>query len=272
MQFDETLAEPTLADLAEAILRETTLRVWASLPARVIQYFAPGPDAVGEGKQPARVSLQVSIKRRRLIEKVEDLKPGEVLDEPIGDEAPDRLVALGDYPPIPRAVVVRAGPGSPTMRFRGAVAAGTEGIAIFSARSLDRWATRSGQVDPVWRHAHEFTDAFFLPEARPGPSERPDPDAPGLWSDDGIVGLAFEPLGPGGKLRAIAPFVELGNSPARKAARADTTDANFAAIVAAVNAIPPTGVPQAETALTALKGALNALAFPSVASPAVSIP
>lgn len=269
MQFDETLAEPTLADLAEAIVRETSLRVWASLPARVLQYFPPGPDAVGEGKQPARVSLQVSIKRRRLIEKIADLKPGEVLDEPIGEEASDRLVALGDYPPIPRAVVVRAGPGSPTMRFRGAVAEGTNGIAVFSARSLDRWATRSGQVDPVWRHAHEFTDAFFLPEARPGPSEIADPEAPGLWPDDGLAGLAFEI---GGKLRALGLQIELGNSPAQHAARAEAVDAAFADLKSKFAAVVPPVDPSALIAWNLVLGVIQAWSTPSVASPTISIP
>lgn len=269
MQFDETLADPTLADLAEAIVRETTLRVWASLPARVLEYFPPGADAVGEGRQPARVSLQVSIQRRRLIEKVEDLKPGETLDEPVGDEAPDRLVALGDYPPIPRAVVVRAGPGSPTMRFRGPVEAGTNGIAVFSARSLDRWATRSGQVDPVWRHAHEFTDAFFLPEARPGPAEVADPPAPGLWADDNAAGLALEI---GGTLRAVGSAVELGTSPAAHAARAEDVDAAIADLKAKVAAVPVPADPSAAVAWALVAGVFAAWSPGSVASPTVSIP
>ena len=107
MQADEEIPEPTLADLALAIQRETMLKVYTCLPARVTAYHEPGPDAVGEGKQPARVDLLISLKRRIVLDKAEDLKPGWELEQAVGDEEPDRLIALGDYPPILRAVVMR---------------------------------------------------------------------------------------------------------------------------------------------------------------------
>lgn len=271
MQADEELPEPTLADLALAVQRETMLRVWGSLPARVTAYYPPGDDAVGGGRQPARVDLLVSIKRRRVIESEDDLLEGEVLDDLIGEEQADRLIAVGDYPPILRAVVMRASCGDTSMRLRGAVAVGTSGVAHICARSLDRWATREGQVDPVWTHAHEISDAMFFPELREGPAEVDDPPAAGLWSDDESCGLTFDP-GEDGTAALVAPNVELGVNPTHHAARAEQVDTNLTTLKNAIAAITPTGDPSADIAITALKAAVSGWSTPTTSSATISIP
>lgn len=271
MQADEEIPEPTLADLALAIQRETMLKVYTCLPARVTAYHEPGPDAVGEGKQPARVDLLISLKRRIVLDKAEDLKPGWELEQPVGDEEPDRLIALGDYPPILRAVVMRPSAGDATMRLRGPVAVGTRGVAFVSARSLDRWATRSGQVDPVFTHTHEISDVFFLADAREGPAEVLDPATPGLWSDDGTVGLTYSP-GIAGAAKLVAPNVELGNGAGATAAVAEKVDAALADLKAKVFALASTGNPIADLALNAIKGAIAAFDAPTVSSSHVKIP
>lgn len=267
MQADEELPEPTLGDLASAIQRETMLRVWGSLPARVTAYYPPGDDAVGGGRQPARVDLLVSIKRRRVIESAEDLLEGEVLDDLIGEEEADRLIAVGDYPPILRAVVMRASCGDTSMRLRGAVAVGTSGVAHICARSLDRWATREGQVDPVWTHAHEISDAMFFPELREGPAEVDDPPAAGLWSDDETCGLTFDP-GVAGVAALIAPTVELGVDPTHHAARAEQVDANLADLKTKIAA----WVPVPNDGGASLKAIFSAWATPTTQTAKVLVP
>ncbi len=271
MQSNEEIPAPTLADLALAIQRETMLKTWTCLPARVTAYHAPGPDAVGEGKQPARVDLLISIQRRVVLDKAEDLPSGYVLEESLGEEEADRLIAIGDYPPILRAVVVRPGTGDGSMRLRGAVAEGASGVALVSARSLDRWATRSGQVDPVFTHTHGISDVFFLADAREGPAEVLDPAAAGLWSDDGTIGLTFDP-GVAGTAALAAPNVELGNGATGTAAVAEKVDAAFADLKAKVFALASTGNPIADLALNAIKGAIAAFAAPTVSSSHVLIP
>ncbi len=269
---DETLTDPSLADVFSACVRETMLRVWCSLPARVTAYYPPGPDSVGEGRQPARVDLLISLKRAQVIDNVADLKAGEVLEAPIGDELPDRLVAISDYPTIPRAVVVRASAGDGTMRLRGPVAVGQCGVALIASRSLDAWATRSGQVDPVFTHAHEITDAFFLPDAREGPAEVDDPPSAGLWSDDATCGLAFEPGEVTGVAALKAPTVELGENPAHHAARSEAVDAALADLKARVAAVPPPLDPSAAIAWGLLVGVVSAWSTPSTACTKVVIP
>lgn len=267
MQADEELPEPTLADLALAVQRETMLRVWGSLPARVTAYYPPGDDAVGGGRQPARVDLLVSIKRRRVIESEDDLLEGEVLDDLIGEEQADRLIAVGDYPPILRAVVMRASCGDTSMRLRGAVAVGTSGVAHICARSLDRWATREGQVDPVWTHAHEISDAMFFPELREGPAEVDDPPAAGLWSDDESCGLTFDP-GEAGVAALVAPNVELGVNPTHHAARAEQVDTNLTALKTAIAA----WVPVPNDGGASLKAIFSAWSTPTTSSATIAIP
>lgn len=271
MQSNEEIPAPTLADLALAIQRETLLKAWTCLPARVLKYHAPSVDAVGEGKQPARVDLLISIQRRIVLDKAEDLPAGYVLEAPLGEEEADRLIALGDYPPILRAVVVRPSAGDATMRLRGAVAEGTSGVAFVSARSLDRWATRSGQVDPVFTHTHGISDVFFLADAREGPAEVADPPAAGLWADDGTIGLTFSP-GPTGAAKLKAPNVEIGDGASATAAVAEGVDAALADLKAKIGALPSTGNPIADLALNAIKGALAAWSTPTVSSAHVKIP
>jgi len=271
VQADEEIPEPTLADLALAIQRETMLKVYTCLPARVLAYHSPGPDAVGEGMQPARVDLLVSLKRRVLIDKIEDLPQGYELEQPIGDEEPDRLIALGDYPPILRAVVMRPSAGDSTMRLRGAVAVGTRGVAFIAARSLDRWATRSGQVDPVFTHTHEISDVFFFADAREGPAEVVDPPAAGLWSDDGTVGLSYAP-GVAGTAKLAAPNVELGLGATGTAAVAEKVNLINIDLKAKALALPLTGNPIADLALVAVKGLFASWLTPSVSSSTVKIP
>lgn len=269
---DETLPDPSLADLMVAVMRETMLRVWCSLPARVVAYYPPGDEAVGGGRQPARVDLLISIKRGRVIDNIADLKPGEELEPKIGEEEDDRLLALSDYPPIPRAVVVRASAGDGTMRLRGPVTVGQSGVALFSSRSLDRWATREGQTDPVWTHAHEITDAFFLPDAREGPAEVDDPAAAGLWSDDASCSLTFTPGPVDGVAALTAPALELGVAPSHHPARSEAVDAAIADLKAKIFALASTGNPIADLALNAIKGAVAAWSPPSTACTAITIP
>lgn len=271
MQADEDRTDPTLADLALAVQRETMIKIWGSLPARVTAYYPPGDDAVGEGRQPARVDLLVSLQRKRVMDNAADLLPGEVLEDPIGDEVADRFIAVSDYPPILRAVVMRASCGDDTMRLRGAVSVGTSGAAHFSARSLDRWATRSGQVDPVFTHAHNLSDCVFFPEVREGPAEVDDPPAAGLWSDDETCGLTFDP-GVAGTAALIGPNVDIGTSPTHHVARSEAVDANLTALKAAIAAIPPTGDPSAEIALTALKLAVSNWSTPTTSSSKIRVP
>jgi hypothetical protein len=46
---------------------------------------------------------------------------------------------------------------------------------IFADRSLDRWLTQGGEVDPMHLHTHELTDAFAIPGGRAKPQKLSSP-------------------------------------------------------------------------------------------------
>ena len=103
------------------------------------------------------------------------------------------------------------------------------------------------------------------------PAEVLDEKTAGLWSDDGTIGLTYDP-GAAGAAKLIAPNVELGNGASATAAIAEKVDAALADLKAKVFALASTGNPIADLALNAIKGAIAAFAAPTVSSSHVKIP
>jgi hypothetical protein len=243
--WDETGPDPSLLTLASALIEEALQRALVWLPAEVTAYYAPGLRSTSPGlppvQHPAQVALRVLVKRATAIKHEDDLLAGETLERGLEDDpelgsgradSAGGLLAIGEYPPIPRALVLRFGLGS-QLRARGEVPAGTQGIALVSSRVLDRWHTRAGVVDPEFTasganlHNH-VAGCAFIPCLFPGPSETADPTGGSvLGRDDGTADVWWS----GGEVRVRASTrVKLGGDGAtRGCARANDTIAASAA-------------------------------------------
>ena len=244
MIVDETGPDPSLLTLSLALIEEALQRSLVWLPAEVTNYYAPGLRPTSPGlppvQHPAQVALRILVKRATAIRHEDDLLAGETLergleeDPELGTGRADSaggLLAIGEYPPIPRALVLRFGLGS-QLRARGAIPEGTQGIALVSSRMLDRWHTRAGVVDPEFTatgaHLHNVASSAFIPCLFPGPSETADPTGGSvLGRDDGTADVWWS----GGEVRVRASTrVKLGGDGAtRGCARANDTVAASAA-------------------------------------------
>lgn len=76
-------------------------------------------------------------------------------------EAEDGENVTGPLPVIPSVPVCF--PGSGGWRVTFPVAKGDTGLLIFCARSIDRWLSEGGSVDPQDARTHDLSDAVFLP-------------------------------------------------------------------------------------------------------------
>ena len=76
-------------------------------------------------------------------------------------EAEDRTNQTGPLPVIPSVPVCF--PGSGAFRVTFPVAKGDTGLIIFCARSIDRWLSEGGSVDPQDDRTHDLSDAVFVP-------------------------------------------------------------------------------------------------------------
>lgn len=182
MQYDDKIPNPDLGVFGNAIVDEALRRALVWLPAEVTAYYGP-PLVHGANAIPAQVTLRILLKKGRAIEHEDDLEQGETLElgtelDPVnGTTRADTFggrLAISEYPPIPRAIVMRPGLGS-TCRLRGPIPIGTTGVALISSRMIDRWQLRSGVVDPDFpatnAHLHNLASCVFLPTATPGASE-----------------------------------------------------------------------------------------------------
>ena len=76
-------------------------------------------------------------------------------------EAEDGTSQTGPLPVIPSVPVCF--PGSGGWRVTFPVAKGDTGLIIFCARSIDRWLSEGGSVDPQDDRTHDLSDAVFIP-------------------------------------------------------------------------------------------------------------
>lgn len=76
-------------------------------------------------------------------------------------EAEDGSNQTGPLPVIPSVPVCF--PGSGGWRVTFPVAKGDTGLLIFCSRSIDRWLSEGGSVDPRDERTHDLSDAVFVP-------------------------------------------------------------------------------------------------------------
>ena len=79
-------------------------------------------------------------------------------------EAEDGTNQTGPLPVIPSVPVCF--PGSGAFRVTFPVAKGDTGLLIFCSRSIDRWLSEGGSVDPQDDRTHDLSDAIFIPGLR----------------------------------------------------------------------------------------------------------
>ena len=76
-------------------------------------------------------------------------------------EGEDGTSQTGPLPVIPSVPVCF--PGSGGWRVTFPVSKGDTGLLIFCARSIDRWLSEGGSVDPQDDRTHDLSDAVFIP-------------------------------------------------------------------------------------------------------------
>lgn len=76
-------------------------------------------------------------------------------------EGEDGSSQTGPLPVIPSVPV--SFPGSGGWRVTFPVAKGDTGLLIFCSRSIDRWLSEGGSVDPRDERTHDLSDAVFVP-------------------------------------------------------------------------------------------------------------
>ena len=76
-------------------------------------------------------------------------------------EGEDGTSQTGPLPVIPSVPVCF--PGSGGWRVTFPVAKGDTGLLVFCARSIDRWLSEGGSVDPQDDRTHDLSDAVFVP-------------------------------------------------------------------------------------------------------------
>ncbi len=76
-------------------------------------------------------------------------------------EAEDGTSQTGSLPVIPSVPVCF--PGSGGWRVTFPVSKGDTGLLVFCSRSIDRWLSEGGSVDPQDDRTHDLSDAVFIP-------------------------------------------------------------------------------------------------------------
>ena len=76
-------------------------------------------------------------------------------------DAEDGSLQTGPLPVIPSVPVCF--PGSGGWRVTFPIAKGDTGLLVFCSRSIDRWLSEGGSVDPQDDRTHDLSDAVFIP-------------------------------------------------------------------------------------------------------------
>lgn len=121
----------TLGELLNHVLRVGSTELRVSMPGRVESY--------DESRQCANV-------QPLLKERVEDI---------------DGTVKIESLPVINRVPVIFPGAGGYQLRFP--VKAGDIVLLVFGDRSVDKWKSQGGEVDPVDLRQHNISDAVCIP-------------------------------------------------------------------------------------------------------------
>ena len=192
-QHDVRLGDPTpggvatLTQLGNAIKAATKTEISVSMPGTVITWAPPVP--AGPESKPALVSVQPGYKYARVINRAEDMNPGEVLDA----SSSRTLLAVGLLPVIPNVPVLY--PGLTGMQIRGPLKPGTDGLLIVCDKSIDDWIQTGGPVDATLAGRHKMIDAVFLPGLRSGiAAVAVDPNTFFIGAEDQSAGLAVDVL------------------------------------------------------------------------------
>lgn len=132
----------SLAKLLEETRRLTKETLFSALPASVVSY--------DPATQRAEVKPQLKFTLR---------------DEFAGKEAIEDLPIICDVP----IMFPRFGDFAMTMP----VTAGDTVLLVFCDRSIDKWKTNGGNVDPIDLRAHDISDAVAIPGLYPKPEMLP---------------------------------------------------------------------------------------------------
>lgn len=268
------------AQLLEIVARRINVELRVCLPVRVLEYI---PHAAGARPTPPRVRVRCDL-LAAVYGDPDEAQQGEAYLEPVEPGEGGlilRELAGGSF------IVPVHFPGTWGGWSRGEILKGELGKLVFADRSLDTWQVDGGVGDPFdpyyeFFHGANLCDAWFEPGTRsgrsmsaaePGPSTVP--AGASAWGlADGTATLevrhptgdpttqrniALKTTGPRLELDAAAKIVAGDPAAAVPLAKAAATEANLDALLTALQTIPPTGVPAADTALGAIKTAALAV-------------
>ncbi len=140
-------------------------------------------DVIRAAVESAVADIHVAIPAR--VERV-DLAKGLVdatpLVKEVGEDAEGARLAK-PFPVITNVPIVFPGAGG--MRITFPVAAGDVVLLIFSERSLDKWLSQGGEVDPIDPRRHHLSDAIAIPGLRPF-------SAPWQGADAGVMTIGAQ--------------------------------------------------------------------------------
>lgn len=264
----------SFVEFLDMVSREIGLDIRVCMPARVVEYVPP---AAGPRPTPPRARVRIDW-AGVVAGEPDEAQPG---DRVLPAENGESLLAK-EYGDAPILVPVHF-PGSWGGWSRGALLPGELGKLVFADRSLDEWQIDGGVGDtivPAFGHLHGFNlcDAWFEPGVRSGRSmSAPTPGVSNVPSNASAWGLADGTAGievrhPSGDpatqrdLRVATTGQQLQLDAALKVlagadgltaslAKATPLSSNLDTLNQAIQSIPPTGVPQTDAALTAIKTA-----------------
>ena len=165
------------------------------------------------------VSLPGRVERYDPKTKLADVKPL-LKSTVIDDEDNEQKVSL---PVIPNVPVVFQGAGGFRVTFP--VQPGDTVLLVFAERSIDRWISQGGEVDPVDLRQHALADAIAVPGLN---------DVPRAWSDAGTHMTAGKDGGP--QIHFKENLIELGAEGGEGVALGNTLSQFLAKLILWLNA------------------------------------
>lgn len=132
----------TLASLLDEVRRSTRESIYCALPASIVAYSPATQRA--DVKPQLKHTVRDALENKELVE-----------DLPILCDVPIMFQRFGGF------------------MLTMPVAVGDTVLLVFTDRSIDKWKTNGGNVDPIDLRAHDISDAVAIPGLYPGPAALP---------------------------------------------------------------------------------------------------
>lgn len=139
----------TLASLLDEVRRSTRESMYCALPASIVAYTPATQRA--DVKPQLKHTVRDALENKELVE-----------DLPILCDVPIMFQRFGGF------------------MLTMPVAVGDTVLLVFTDRSIDKWKTNGGNVDPIDLRAHDISDAVAIPGLYPGPEALPSTLTTGL--------------------------------------------------------------------------------------------